>query len=93
MIVLTFVSGDDDGRVMGGSFDSLFDAAAGGGAAVIASWVRAVFNGFLTVLPPPVTVVQMIHFGLGHERKSGLCSPFLVLDFGFQPNHQISKNE
>ena len=57
MSVLAFVSGDDDGRVVGRSFDSFFDAAAGGGATVITSWVRAVFNGFLTVFSPSVTVV------------------------------------
>ena len=43
-------------------------------------WMRAVFDGFLTVLAPSVAIVEVIHFTLCHERKSWLSlllsSPF-----------------
>ena len=83
MDVLAFVSGNDDRRVIGGTFNTLLNAATGGGATVITSRIRAVFNGFLTVFPPSIAVVEMIHFAFSHERKSRLSYPFLILFFRF----------
>jgi len=52
-------------------------------------WMRAVFDGFLTVLAPSVAIVEVIHFTLCHERKSWLSLLLLVLLFWLEPKHGI----
>jgi len=52
--------------------------------------MRAVFDGFLTVLTPPIAIVEVIHFTLCHERKSWLSWLLLVLLLWLQPKHEDS---
>jgi len=55
--------------------------------------MRAVFDGFLTVLAPPIAIVEVIHFTLCHERKSWFPWLLLVLLFWLQPKHGNSTKQ
>lgn len=55
--MLAFVGGDDNGCVVGGSLDSLFDAAAAAGAAVVAPGIGVIFHSFLPVFAPSVAII------------------------------------
>lgn len=83
--VLALVSGDNGGGILGRSLHPLLHSTPCSSATIVAPRIRAVLDGFLAVLPPPVAVVEVIDLALGHERKSRLPLPFLVLLFGFQP--------
>lgn len=40
---------------------------------------RAVLDGFLAVLAPPVAVLEVVDLALGHERDPRLPLPLLAL--------------
>ena len=53
--------------------------------------VRAVLDGLLAVLAPPVAVLEVVDLALGHEREPRLPLPLLALALGLPRRRPASK--
>ncbi|MFS7969837.1 hypothetical protein Hanom_Chr09g00813841 [Helianthus anomalus] len=52
---------------------------------------RAIFNGFLSVFSPSVTVFKMINFTLGNECKPLLANSFWPHFFNLTPGNHFKQ--
>jgi hypothetical protein len=56
-------------------------------------WVRAVLDGLLAVLAPPVAVLEVVDLALGHEGEPRLPLPLLALGLGLLPGRRAAKQQ
>lgn len=77
--VLPLVRGDHHRRVLERPLHTLLHHALLRRAPVVAPWIWAVLDGLLTVLAPPVAVLEVVDLALGHEGETRLPRTLLAL--------------